>query len=164
MHFTCLAVPFPYNITEIALCTKLSWQWRDLRIIEANRQHKGDLPADLPTNRESKLISVGTCSSSTVSQWKYFTASVESLRIEAVAVELGCFISSRIFNDSLVLIECTILGECTIAEADAWKLFLANDLIAFLREGVCILHGLYMAPQCHVYNNHNTCSLGDDWP
>ena len=59
-----------------------------------------------------------------------------------MAVELRCFISSHIFNDSLVLIKCNILGECTIAEADAWKLFLANDLIAFLREGVCIVYDL----------------------
>ena len=30
MHFTCLAVPFPYNITELALCTKLSWRWHSI--------------------------------------------------------------------------------------------------------------------------------------
>ena len=39
-----------------------------------------------------------------------------------------------------MVIERSILGDCTMVEADAWKLFLVSDLITFLREGVRTLN------------------------
>ena len=52
-----------------------------------------------------------------VSQWKRFTASIVSLKIESCLFELMSFISDLIFMLTSDIMDLEILGEPTIAEA-----------------------------------------------
>ncbi len=83
---TCFAVPFPYIITDIALCARHIRWCLACKSTDATKQSMGTLLVGLGTICFRSAIKVGTffCNSRlTVSQLKCFTASQVSLRIES---------------------------------------------------------------------------------
>ena len=79
-------------------------------------------------------------SSITVSQWKCFTASIESLKMESCASELMSFISALILVAICDMTDFDILGEFTTTEAIERYVLRVIRLMHLLREGVPILY------------------------
>ena len=114
--YTCLAVPFPYSMTDTALCTKHKRWCRHFNSCVAIKHSSGVRSAGLFTSCESSDISVGTflkSSSLTVSQLNSLTASVVSLRIESLLSELKSFISRLILRASCDTRDLNVDGELT---------------------------------------------------
>ena len=96
---TCLLDPFPYSITETALCMRPSFGWRSFTSWDAKQEMKGLDIAGFFTKRWSNCIRVGTflwSSKVIVSQLKCLIPSTVSLKMESCSSDASCLISAFI--------------------------------------------------------------------